>query len=169
MYYPESLDSRHLVTTKLLVRLNPTVNLGSSETTSSNTKLRPTKLITTRSGLLLPDNNKEVESNDDSIVDPKKYRGQCVFLLPNQSYSNDNLLKYIGKNVNFGNNLYAIKYFYTPMRYRGYFGNLRYNLVDTTGRNDVYRWLKLNSGEIYNVRAYPFKYLNNTRTYALRP
>ena len=167
MYYPESLDSRHLVTTKLLVRLNPTVNLGSSETTSSNTKLRPTKLITTRSGLLLPDNNKEVESNDASIVDPKKYRGQCVFLLPNQSYSNDNLLKYIGKNVNFGNNLYAIKYFYTPMRYRGYFGNLRYNLVDTTGRNDVYRWLKLNSGEIYNVRAYPFKYLNNTNNYSL--
>lgn len=165
MYYPESLDSKHLVTTKMLIRLNPTVDIG-EKSTGISTGVNPPKVITTRSGLLIPEKSKKEDINP-STSDPKKYRGQCVFLLPNEDIPVDNLLKYIGKNVNFGNNLYAIKYFYTPMRYRGYIGNLRYNLTDPNGRDSIYRWLKINSGEVYNVRPYPHKYLNRTINYSI--
>ena len=160
MYYPESLYPKHLMTTKMLVRLNPTVDIADQPKDDVDL---PSKLKSV-AGMLLP--TKDDTIPDDIKADPKKYRGQCVFILPNNDNGPTALRNYVGKNINFGNNLYAIKYFYTPLRYRGYIGNMRYSLTDTAGRTDIYRWLKINSGEVFGIRAYPYKYLNSTNNYS---
>lgn len=170
MYYPESLDGKHLVTTRLLVRLNPTVDLtDNSDGVGRDIKPKALKVTSDRSGLLIP-----VKSEDDkeekligSMTDPKKYKGQCVFLLRNIDNGLNNLSNYIGKNINFGNNLFAIKYIYSPMRYRGYIGNLRYNLIDSGGCDSLYKWVKNRSGELFSLRPYPYKYLNNVNNYSI--
>lgn len=158
-----------MVTSKLLVKLNPVVDLSSNNTkpvTDINTNTIASKFISTKSGLLIP-KDEEKEDTEITGTDSKKYRGQCVFLLRNILKDNDELFKYIGKNINFSNNLYAIKYFYAPLRYRGYVGNLRYNLIDSKNRDDLYKWIKINSGNIYGVRAYPYKYLNEVNNYSI--
>ena len=61
MYYPESLDGKHLVTTRLLVRLNPTVDLtDNSDGVGRDIKPKALKVTSDRSGLLIP-----VKSEDD--------------------------------------------------------------------------------------------------------